>query len=164
MNAKKPEKIDKPVDVAVVAAPFLTETMKSAIITGIFALCMAYLNYRTQLVVEKTAKDAAVKVEKVKENLELTNAATDAKLTDIVETGDKVHILVNNNMAIQLKVSALALRRVAELTKDPMDIDAAEVAEKAYRDHQVRQGVVDRGEDSEKSKPAKPKAKPDEKG
>jgi len=60
-----------------------------------------------------------------------------------IKTVDSIHGLVNSNMGIQLKVSSIAIRRIAELTKDPVDSEAAIFAEKQYEDHMKRQKIVD---------------------
>ena len=88
------------------------------------------------------AKDVAKKVETVEYKLHETNKITDNKLNDIAHTGEVTHSLVNNAMGVQLKVASVALRRVANLTKLPEDIKAAEVAERAYQEHESRQGSV----------------------
>lgn len=65
------------------------------------------------------------------------------KLDVITKTGDAVHTLVNSNFGVQLNIAAIALRRVADLTKEPSDIKAANIADKALADHESRQAVVD---------------------
>lgn len=55
------------------------------------------------------------------------------------------HVLVNSNMAAQMKIAEVALRRVAELTRHPDDIAAADLAERTYLEHQKKQVVVDAG-------------------
>ena len=56
---------------------------------------------------------------------------------------NEIHTLVNSNFAIQLKVSAAALRRVADLTKDPADAKIAVEAEQLMQNHVAKQTVVD---------------------
>lgn len=68
-----------------------------------------------------------------------------AKLDAIAETGDKTHILVNSNMGVQLKIAAVALRRLAS-SGNPEDVAAAELAEKLLREHESKQASVDRRE------------------
>jgi hypothetical protein len=46
-------------------------------------------------------------------------------------------------MGMQLKISSVALLRVADLTGDSADIEAAGLAERLYSEHQARQAVVD---------------------
>jgi hypothetical protein len=52
--------------------------------------------------------------------------------------GDATHVLVNSNMAAQLKLTAIALRRVALLTKEPEDLAAAKQADTLLREHENR--------------------------
>lgn len=56
---------------------------------------------------------------------------------------DAVHTLANSNMGTQLQVGASALRRVADLTKDPNDALIAQGAQKLVDDHNAKQAVVD---------------------
>jgi hypothetical protein len=83
-------------------------------------------------------KLAAQKVEAVKVALEASNRVSSKKLDDI-------HTLVNNNMAIQLKLNAVTLRRMAGLTQEVGDIEAAAAAEKLYAEHMAKQALVDAG-------------------
>lgn len=68
------------------------------------------------------------------------------KVVHIGKVSDATHTLVNSAMGAQLKVAAIAMRRVADLTRDPADTEAASVAEKALADHEAKQARVDRGE------------------
>jgi hypothetical protein len=87
--------------------------------------------------------DAAKRVEEVAQQ----NAAqTTNSLAAISATGEKTHILVNSNMGRQLQISAAALRRVAEFTKDPADEVIAREAEKLLKEHESKQARVDRRE------------------
>lgn len=65
------------------------------------------------------------------------------KIDKVQKTGEAVHVLVNSNMGIQLKISAIALRRIADITKEKSDIRAYKIAEQALIDHDARQAVVD---------------------
>lgn len=46
-----------------------------------------------------------------------------------------IHELVNSNMELQLAVASAALRRVADLTHDPVDIAVAGQAEMKLTEH-----------------------------
>jgi hypothetical protein len=94
-------------------------------------------------VLQKNAVDAADKVETVRTQLLDTQSATHRQLQNIQRTSDDTHVLVNNNMAIQLKISAMALRRVADLTKEEGDQAAAQEAEKSLTEHLGKQAHVD---------------------
>lgn len=65
------------------------------------------------------------------------------KLKVIEKTGAQTHALVNSNMGVQLKISEVALRRLAEITNHPSDISAWEASKEALSDHEDRQAVVD---------------------
>jgi ABC-type transport system involved in cytochrome bd biosynthesis fused ATPase/permease subunit len=91
------------------------------------------------------AATAAVKVEEVKQRLETTTATNAGMLAQIAKVGEATHTLVNSNMGTQLKISAVALRRVAELTKHPDDLAAADLADKGLHEHEGKQAIVDSG-------------------
>jgi hypothetical protein len=83
---------------------------------------------------------AAKETEIVKQTLATTTAASQGKLDDI-------HTLVNSNMALQMGISAGALRRVADYSKGssegPADEAAAQLAESALHSHEAKQKIVD---------------------
>jgi hypothetical protein len=55
----------------------------------------------------------------------------------------EIHTLVNNDHGVSLRLAASALRRVADMTKDPGDIQAALDAKAASDDHDAKQKIVD---------------------
>lgn len=59
------------------------------------------------------------------------------------KTANKIHTLVNSNMAVQLQLNAVLARRMANKTKDPDDEKAAIISEEALRKHQAQQGIID---------------------
>ncbi len=69
---------------------------------------------------------------------------TDRRLNDIQRTGDLTHAAVNGSMTTQLRIAAIALGRVAELTKHADDVAAADLALKALQEHesQVKQNLL----------------------
>lgn len=67
------------------------------------------------------------------------------------KSAEQIHGLVNSNTGRILMTSMVALRRLADVTKHPDDIKAAEVATEAYNSHQAQQNIVDR----DASKPAR---------
>lgn len=85
----------------------------------------------------------AQKASQVATTLATHNEATAEKLDSLAKTTDATHTLVNSNMGAQLNLTAVALRRIADLTKDPADIQAAEGAEGLYAAHVTKQAVVD---------------------
>ena len=125
----------------------------SGLITTVYLAKIARQGDKAAKEVEKVAKKAEeVKTaleegaierqhnaEEVKKALQATNKTQDQKLSSI-------HTLVNSNMGAQLKISAIALRRVADLTKHPNDVAAADVAEKLLDEHEAKQATVDKKE------------------
>jgi hypothetical protein len=160
--------VNDPVEIQIVA---MVLTTVGTIFTGIMAYLMAKLNADQKLrseqaaaAVRKVARRAgraAKRVEEVKQTLldttsvnyrklgqlqksiMSTAAASNVKLDDIAVMSNGTHKLVNSAMIVQLKISAMALRRVADLTEDPRDIEAAELAEQLLREQLVRQASVD---------------------
>jgi hypothetical protein len=80
--------------------------------------------------------EVAVKTEEVKDELKTSGNETRFALTQI-------HTLVNSAMMAQLQVNALDKRRIASMTQDPEDAQAATLAEGKLADHQARQAEVD---------------------
>lgn len=104
------------------------------IITGLFTLLKVEVRANETAV---KVEEAAAKVQEVKTNLETSDAHTNKQLADI-------HTLVNSNMGVQLKISAIALRKVAGFTKDADDEAAASLAERALAEHEGKQALVDK--------------------
>lgn len=126
-------------------APTIHDWMPTitATVVTIGFLAQIWLQIATRMEVAATAQAAAIKTEEVKEALEVVDAQTKGSLADLKQTGESTHTLVNANMGAQLKISALALRRVAELTKHTDDQAAAELAEKLLKEHDDKQKRVD---------------------
>lgn len=100
------------------------------------------------------AEEAAAAVAEVVQVVSDDRAKTTEQLEGLAvavaetkKTGESIHILVNSSMSYQLKVAMLALRRIAGFTKGtPVgeeDEAAAQQAEKLYREHEEKQGLVD---------------------
>jgi hypothetical protein len=70
---------------------------------------------------------------------------SDVKLDDLGKVAAATHTLVNSNMGTQLKLNAIMARRLSDLTKSPVDVEAALEAEKLYAAHMQNQDVVDQG-------------------
>ncbi len=64
----------------------------------------------------------------------------------LIQTTNKIHKLTNSGQGRVLKVAAIALRRVADLTRDRGDVAAALEAERALKDHVSNQELVDQAE------------------
>ncbi len=54
-----------------------------------------------------------------------------------------IHILVNGNMAIQLRTVMLQAKRIFALTKSSDDEQRAEDAEQAYNIHMMKQAIAE---------------------
>jgi hypothetical protein len=128
----------------------MSDVVWQALIGAVATVVLAYLQVRNGQKVDaageqnKKASDAAAgKAEEVKEALDKHTVKTDQKLDGIAETSDRTHALVNNAMAVQLRLNATTARRLAELTKDQKDVDAADAAEKLVAVHQERQAASD---------------------
>jgi hypothetical protein len=92
--------------------------------------------------VKKTARVAADRVEEVRQTLSKESENTIIKLDELQEGSKQIHTLVNANMGAQLKISSIALRRLADLTKHPEDMAAAELADKRLLEHEAKQKDV----------------------
>jgi hypothetical protein len=104
-------------------------------------------------VTEARSQEAALKVEEVRQSLETNNEIGNNKLDKLAKVAEATHALVNNNMAVQLRLNALVTRRLANLTNLEIDIEEANAAEKLYLEHIEKQKIVDsqHGTDEEKT-------------
>jgi len=98
---------------------------------------------RTAAKAQAAASNAATQVSAVKRTLETATATSDAKLDSLGKVATATHALVNNNMAVQLRLNAALARRLAELTRDLSDIRAADLADQLLAEHEAKQAVVD---------------------
>lgn len=130
------------------------------IFNGIMTYLMARLNTKAKDAADKVevatvkiaevaqkAEIAAIKVDDVKASLRDNTDTTNRKLDRMEKVGVATHTLVNSNMGAQLKISAVALRRVANLMRGQPghedDESAAVLAEKNLSDHVNKQAIVD---------------------
>lgn len=56
---------------------------------------------------------------------------------------EDVHALVNSNFGVQLKVNEVLARRVADLTQNKADVEAADLAARLHREHMEKQSEID---------------------
>lgn len=68
------------------------------------------------------------------------------RLGKIATVAATTHELVNSASLVQLRLYAVSARRVAELTGNARDIDAAMAAEKLVEEHEARQKKADKVE------------------
>lgn len=87
--------------------------------------------------------EAATKVEEVRITAAETKFEVATTLAGIVKSTDATHILVNNAMSIQLKANAVLARRIAAMSRDPIDIGVADEAEQKFAEHVRKQAIVD---------------------
>lgn len=80
-----------------------------------------------------------VDVDNVRKTLEVTSDITDGKLEDIKKTGEMTYHLSNSAMQEQKRLLAVTARAKADISKDPVDMAAADVAEEAYNTHKRKQ-------------------------
>lgn len=96
-----------------------------------------------QVMAREQATAAAKDVAAVKENLQANDERTTRKMGDMAEVAKATHTLVNSNMGTQLKLNSVVSRRLAKLTNDATDIQAANLADELYDAHVAKQNVVD---------------------
>jgi hypothetical protein len=128
-----------------------TTTTDPFVIVGFIALfCTTVWNGIAQGIAarKKAAKDEADA---------LQSKIDRQQMADIQKTGQDVHTLTNSAMGVTLKLSAakskqiyMLLKRLAELTKDPGDISAVDIAqadwitsERVVGKHEGQQETVD---------------------
>jgi hypothetical protein len=114
----------------------MSDVFWQALIAGIVTVVLATITAMTGLL-------AARKVEAVKVTLATATSATKAQLDGIADVGHKTHTLVNNAMGVQLKLNAVISRRLAGMTGESADIEAAKAAESLYAEHMAKQAKVD---------------------
>jgi hypothetical protein len=96
--------------------------------------------------------EAASRVDEVRKTIAESAVSSDKKLDDLArsseairKTGEAIHTLVNSPMSASLKATAVALRRIADLTKDPADVEVADLAELGSHEHERKQSIIDSG-------------------
>lgn len=83
-------------------------------------------------IVNRAAKKQEVKIDKV-----------EVKVEKVAEVAKQTLTHVNSGKGLQLKLGAVSARRLAGLTKNKADIEAATLAEKLLTEHEKEQVVVD---------------------
>jgi hypothetical protein len=110
----------------------------STALTGFIAYKMAQLKI-TADASERAAERAALKVHEVALNLEKQEVNTSRELKTIGETTKKTLVHVNDQFLIQLRLYKESTRIVADLRKNPEDIEKADMAQKMYEQHEAKQ-------------------------
>lgn len=109
----------------------MSDILWQAVIAGAVSIFLGVLNYRSLL----EARKAAAKVEGVKQTLERNTVEQTTKLDQIAAVGEQTHRLCNSAMQAQKKLLAETARAKADITHDRVDVTAADLAERAYAEH-----------------------------
>lgn len=72
-----------------------------------------------------------------------TGRKQEVKIAKVEEIAKQTLTHVNSGKGLQLKLGAVVSRRLAELTKNPTDIEAANLADKLLIEHEKEQAIVD---------------------
>jgi hypothetical protein len=124
-------------------------SLVGTVMTGVIAVFMAKVSNNTGKSVanSETTKVAAVetakKVEAVRTDLEQARSVADEKMDGLAKVAHDTHVLVNNNMAVQLKLGMELSEFKATTTQRPEDIQAAKLARSMYEEHVKKQAIVD---------------------
>lgn len=87
--------------------------------------------------------EAAKRVETVRTDLQDQHHIKMGALSELAKVAHETHVLVNNNMAIQLKLAAELSEFKAATTNRSEDIQAAIYARSRYEEHVKKQKIVD---------------------
>lgn len=95
--------------------------------------------------VKATARHAATKVEEVKETFMRDAIVKDELLNSLVDVTNKTFALANGAFSAQLEIASTALRKIADMQASPENLEAAEVAERLFRQHKDKRSAIDQG-------------------
>lgn len=146
----------------------MSDIVYQAIIGGVVTIILAYMQYRTQVAVKKSAVDSGLraqdlkaftvkaatehkeeaakistKTDEVKKELAIQNSEKAAAMEDLTKVALATHVLVNSKYGESLRKSATALRKLADITKSDFDVNAASEAEKDLAIYSVNQSALD---------------------
>lgn len=130
----------------------MSDVVWQALIAAVVTLVLAWMQRATKKAVEGVkdanlvASDAATtRAAEVKTDLLKAASKVESQLERVEKLGVSTHTLsvanhtlLNGGMEIQLQIAALALRRVADMGGDELDIRAAEYAEQRLAEHRER--------------------------
>ncbi len=91
----------------------------------------------------KAVSMVAEKAEEVKQTLAQRKEVLDDKLTNLTNVTNATHTLVNSRFEDLLNLNAVMAKRIADITKDPDDVNAAKLAIKLLNEHRAKQAAVD---------------------
>lgn len=106
-----------------------------AIIAAVATTVQAVMVERAKQSVDAASQKAETAVIQTKKDIITETKKTDQKLDDLTKTGESTHTLVNSAMQAALKITAETARSKADVTDDPADVKAAEIAEQTLEDH-----------------------------
>lgn len=115
-------------------------------LTPLFLALIAYLTIRNKNRNDVKLAQVASKVQEVSNVAAQSVQAAEVRDRDLMDKTKEIHTLVNSQYGIQLtKVLDLAIK-LANISKDPRDRAAVEVARGDLADHEAKQHRVDAGE------------------
>lgn len=101
-------------------------------------ICVSLLSLLKQINTDEKTEE--MKIELVKQTE--SKLVTDKKKAEAVENLTKItqdtNTLVNTRTLSQLKITSIQLQRLADLTKEPADIEAARIAKEEYEKQNER--------------------------
>lgn len=112
------------------------EDLWKEVIALLAAVVLATIQLWNRQAIMRTAREAQEERENVKATLETVTYETDSKL-------NVIHDLVNKAHGEALRLAVGSTRRLAEITKDPADIETARDAQRLYDDYLAKQGLAD---------------------
>jgi hypothetical protein len=118
-------------------------SLLGTIFSGVIAYFMVRLKVQAEharAATDEVAKNLAMTQVKA----EVTQTETNKSITDLITIASSTHMLVNSASLVQLRLNALMARRIAGLTNDSGDIQAAVLAENLYERHKARLVSVDK--------------------
>lgn len=99
--------------------------------------------------VEEVANAAAAKVseeaDRIKADLHHREAATDSQLLKLTKVTEGTHSLVNSSYVHQLGLTYMAYQKLADKTRDPVDIAAATQAKRLLQEYKEKEESVHLG-------------------
>lgn len=111
----------------------VSDVIWQALIAAVVAMFLGWMQQR-----------AANRVEDVRVTLEKSTSETTEKLDEVQKTTVETHRIINSGSIVQLKLLAIAHRRIAngpDATKE--DVEAAELSEKALEEREAEQVKLD---------------------
>jgi len=93
-----------------------------------------------KLAAHKVAENVLI----VKDDLSASNVLTEKRMLTLQNTADDTHTLVNNQMAIQLNIGAIAARALALAEPTPANMLKSEKADQELINHMAKQAKMDK--------------------